>query len=192
MTEPISTEWLLGILSTIIIGGFGVVFLFVNYKYKKKSDVKADDKEVLKMALQEAKNVKQEQRNLAMELKSNQAEIAKAVKEETHEYVKNSLTMVRNELETEVKLAYARMELIEGRVDHNSDIIKRLEATHRDAMERIDKSIYFLQQFQWGRDAKSIAPYTIGETESIEHSEAEDAGIFRPTQEEEDEKKTDE
>jgi len=169
----LDTSWLIGTLIGVVALGFTVTFLFVNYTYKKKTDIKADNR------LDSALILK-----LAQDTKHDQEELAKKVKEEVHEYVRHEIDIIKLRIDNEVKIGYAKFDLISERINSWGKEIDNVRDSERENTIRLEKSIYFLQQFQWGKDAKSIAPYTIGEEESQEHKEETGTGIFAPTEEE--------
>lgn len=153
-------NWLIGTLIGVIALGFTVTFLFVNYTYKKKTDEKTYF------------------RQDTVEMKREQQEIAKKVKEEIHEYVRVNIESVNSKITAAIDLGSAKRELIENKITNIRTEIEDMKDSQKDDITRLEKAIYFLQQFQWGRDAKSIAPYTIGEEASQEHKNINDKGIF--------------
>ncbi len=169
----LDVNWLIGTLIGVVALGFTVTFLFVNYTYKKKTDLKADTRADSALILK-----------LAQDTKHDQDELAKKVKEDIHEYVKHEIDIIKLRIDNEVKIAYAKFDLIDERINSWGKEVNNIKDSERDNTIRLEKSIYFLQQFQWGKDAKSIAPYTVGETETQAHKEETGTGIFAPTEEE--------
>ena len=155
MADEITLTWLVGIMIGIISAGFSVMFLFINYKYKRKSDMKSEQKDDLNMVRQTAKEMKLEQEGLARDvkmtqmelakgLKTDQIELAKRVKEEMHEYVKMNIDEVKNRIEAELKIGHGKFELINVSLEGLRKENDRIREYQKESIDRVEKAIYFL------------------------------------------------
>ena len=110
--------------------------------------------------------------------------MARDVKDDVLERITNASNAINKDIEYKEKLFNNRLDLIELK---NTNLIKEVNIAIKNQnkeLEKIEKAIEFLQQFYWGKEAKSLPPFTLGLDETEEHAKAEGEGLFRPTEEE--------
>jgi|SRR6185369_2440209 len=155
----------------IAIGGICVAITsnVINFFYKKKTDYKSYNTQ--REAI--ARDVLKEQEVKAKELKLEGEELAKKVKLSMEEFVKRGDLDIRKDMAHNYALIQDKFDIMKLTIEHlNIQFIN------------IQKSLDLLQQFYWGRDAKSLPPYVLGEEETQEHRVEEGHGIFRDTEQE--------
>ena len=147
--------------------GVGVLFNIVNFIYKKNtdSDFYANQRETL------ARSVLREQEVKAHELKLETEALAKKVRIEMEEFVNRGTLDIRKDMAHNYTLIQDKFDIMKLTIEHISD-----------GLINMQKAIDLLQQFYWGRDAKSVPPYIMGEDETKEHREQEGHGLFKDTE----------
>lgn len=153
----------------IAAGGIGVAVTsnIINFFYKRKTDTRSysDQRESL------ARDVLKDQEIKARELRIEGEELAKKVKLNMEEFVNRGDIDIRKDMAHN----YA---LIQDKFDLMRLTIEQLTT----GFVNIQKALDLLQQFYWGRDAKSLPPYVMGEEETAEHRAEEGHGIFKDTE----------
>jgi len=81
--------------------------------------------------------------------------------------------------ETLAEFRTGAIDNLKDRINTLSSEIKIMKIQYHDRLEVMEKNIARLEQFSWGRDAKSTPFWIDDTTETKEHKGQKDVGIFK-------------
>jgi len=176
----------LGLVVAIIAISVGFVYFIVNYQYKKKNDIRQE----IRSDSQTAKLDKYQVDSLAERVKANQAETAEKLKTETAliaEKTKTEMQAYVDRQTDDLKKDYGhKFEVVDLKIDAIHEAIANVIQKNADTAlinaktaDRLEKQMDRIQQFEWGRDAKSVPAYLTGDEETQEHKDKPGEGLFK-------------
>jgi len=163
-----------------------LVYFVLNYQYRKKHDV--DTKEYA---------TAKDQVIIAESLKKSNEKIAEQLKNDTYQRIEEQTHDLKKEFSAEIKDVRKDMthgfqvnamelasvhQIIANVIEKAVDAAKLNAETAARLQIQIDKNqthMERLEQFEWGRDAKSIPGYMTEEGETQEHRDKPEEGLFK-------------
>lgn len=124
------------------------------------------------------KNVQEEQRQSLID----------KVEETAKQKWKEEKTLAQELLQNNEKVVKSLKEDLRDYIDKGDNDVKKELAY---AVKLIEKDIVFIQQFIFGKESKSTPAYLKGEEETKEHDAEEGHGMFKDTEQEAEDRKSD-
>lgn len=166
--------------------GTSLIYFIFNYQYKKKSDAKREIKSDLQTAKIDknqvdalAERVKKDQADTADRLEIKTAAIAEKTKKEMETYVDRQTDDLKKDYGHRFEVVDLNIKAIHEAI---ANVIERNAETalvNAKTADRLEKQMDRIQQFEWGRDAKSEPAFMRGEEETEEHKEKAEEGLFK-------------
>jgi len=171
------TNFIFLILGVVIAAG-GVIGTQVYYKQARK-DKQVETRQSLQADVETVARTKlKEEQEMAGELASSAAELARNVKQDMKDHIDRLIVILKGEIELASVRAYSKMGEIDSKVVQlKIDLTQHIER-EKDELTRMQRSIDFFQTMQFGPEAKSIPPYITGEERTAAHESEAFKGVF--------------
>lgn len=173
-------------ITAVIALAATLVYFIVSFQYKKKSDLKAEQKSDLQTARLDknqvdalADRVKRDQYETAERLRKTTEDIAEKTKKEMEAYVDRQTADLKKDYGHRFEVVDMKIDAVNEAI---SNVIERNAETalvNAKTAERLEKQMDRIQQFEWGRDSKSEPAFMRGEDETQEHKDKPEEGLFK-------------
>ena len=164
-----------GLLIAVIGLMLGLIYFLIDLKYRKKTDMRAEKVQVESLA----ERVKENQAETAEKLRAETALIAQQTRRDMEAYVDRQTQDLKTDYGHKFQVVDLKIDAIHEAIANVIEKNAQTALINSKTAERLEKQMDRIQQFEWGRDAKSVPAFITGEEETQEHKDKPDEGLFK-------------